>query len=45
MYPLNVQLPDGAGFAVANDEKEHLALTALGYLPAFAPEAKPKKAA
>lgn len=35
MYPLNVELPNGVGFACANDESEHIALTAAGYLPAF----------
>ena len=34
MYPLNMQLPAPAvGFAVANDEAEHLALTAQGFGP------------
>lgn len=36
MYPLDMHLPaPGVGFAVANDEAEHIALTAAGYLPAF----------
>jgi hypothetical protein len=36
MYPLNVSLPAPlVGFAVANDEAEHINLTACGYLPAF----------
>jgi len=36
MYPLNMQLPAPAvGFAVANDEAEHIALTEQGYGPAF----------
>jgi hypothetical protein len=35
MYPLNMKLVDGIGFAVANDEAEHQALTASGYGPAF----------
>lgn len=36
MYPLNMQLPaPGVGFAVANDEGEHIALNAQGYLPAY----------
>ena len=36
MYPLNVKLPDPQiGFAVANDEAEHKALSDLGYLPAY----------
>ena len=35
-YPLNVQLPaPQIGFAVANDEGEHQALTDAGYLPAL----------
>jgi len=40
MYPLNVSLPELlVGFARANDESEHIALTAAGYVPAFvAPE-------
>jgi transketolase C-terminal domain/subunit len=34
MYPLNMQLigPNG-GFAVANDAKEHQAMTDMGYRP------------
>lgn len=36
MYPLNVSLPAPAiGFACANDEIEHEALTAAGYMPAL----------
>ena len=36
MYPLDMKLPAPAiGFAVANDEDEHQALTAKGYGPAF----------
>lgn len=36
MYPLNVALPAPAvGFAVANDETEHQALTKSGYVPAL----------
>ncbi len=36
MYPLNVKTPGPVlGFAVANNEAEHAALTARGYLPAF----------
>ncbi|MFM2088275.1 MAG: hypothetical protein RLZZ237_3144 [Pseudomonadota bacterium] len=46
MYPLNMKLVDGIGFAVANDEEEHQALTAAGYGPAFvAPASIEKKAA
>ena len=35
-YPLNMQLaaPE-IGFAVASDEAEHIALSDIGYLPAF----------
>lgn len=57
MYPLNLMKPakgnDQAGFACANDEAEHMALSDAGYEPAFAapeepeatdePEAAPKK--
>ena len=36
MYPLNVRLPDPQiGFAVANDEAEHKALSDMGYLPVY----------
>jgi len=46
MYPLNVSLPAPAiGYAVANDESEHAALTVAGYLPALvkaAPAAAPQ---
>lgn len=36
MYPLNVSLPAPAiGFALANDETEHAALTEAGYVPAL----------
>lgn len=46
MYPLNMQLPaPQVGFAVANDETEHQALTAAGYGPAYVAPAKPGKAA
>ena len=39
-YPLNMTLAVGIGFAVANDEDDHQALTAAGYGPAFvAPDA------
>ena len=35
MYPLDMTLPAPAiGFALANDEAEHDALNAAGYLPA-----------
>lgn len=43
MYPLNMKLNDGVGFAVANDEDEHQALTKAGYGPAYVPPAKPAK--
>lgn len=33
MYPLNMKLKNGVGFAVANDEDEHAALEAAGYGP------------
>jgi hypothetical protein len=35
MYPLNMSNVAARGYAVANDEKEHKALTALGYEPAY----------
>ena len=36
MYPLNMQLPAPAiGYAVANDEAEHIELTGFGYEPGF----------
>jgi hypothetical protein len=38
MYPLNMKLVDGIGFAVANDETEHQALTEQGYGPAYVPK-------
>lgn len=42
MYPLNMKLEQGIGFALANDEAEHLALTDIGYGPALVvPEADP----
>ena len=42
MYPLNMKLPSGIGFAVANDEAEHQSLTACGYGPAYVvPDADP----
>jgi hypothetical protein len=44
MYPLDMKLADGTGFAVANDENEHQALTEAGYGPAYVPPAKPAKA-
>jgi hypothetical protein len=42
MYPLNMKLVDGVGFAVANDEDEHQALTNAGYGPAYVAPAKTK---
>ena len=42
-YPLNMQ--STTGYAVANDESEHIALTAFGYGPAFvAVDADPSEA-
>jgi hypothetical protein len=37
MYPLNVTRTDGevTAFAVANDQAEHKALSACGYLPSL----------
>lgn len=46
MYPLNMHNPGAGGFAVANDEAEHKALSEAGYLPAFVAseqEAEPAK--
>jgi hypothetical protein len=43
MYPLNMKLVEGVGFAVANDEDEHKSLTAAGYGPAYIAPAKPSK--
>lgn len=45
MYPLNMKLVDGVGFAVANDKAEHQALTAQGYGPAYVAPTKASKAA
>lgn len=45
MYPLNLtkKLPEGAGFAVANNEEEHKALSEAGYEPKYeAPETAAK---
>ncbi len=36
MYPLNMKLKEGVGFAVANDEAEHDMLAVAGYGPARA---------
>lgn len=48
MYPLNMKTPgEQPGFAVANDEAEHQALTECGYEPKFVaaePEADPAEA-
>lgn len=33
MYPLNMHNPGAGGYAVANDEDEHRALSEAGYLP------------
>ena len=35
MYPLNMTLKIGIGFAVANNEAEHKSLNDAGYWPAF----------
>lgn len=35
MYPLNMTLKSGIGFAVANDEAEHKSLTEAGHGPEF----------
>lgn len=43
MYPLKLELPAGEGYAVANDEAEHIELSKAGYLPAFVPVAKADK--
>jgi hypothetical protein len=41
-YPLDMKLPAPAiGFAVANDEADHIALTEAGYLPAYVAPAAP----
>jgi hypothetical protein len=44
MYPLKMNLKEGVGFAVANDEAEHIALTETGYEPAYVAPAKTKTA-
>lgn len=44
MYPLNMALTKGVGFAVANDKAEHQALTAQGYGPAYVDPKKAKAA-
>lgn len=44
MYPLSMQLESGVGYAVANDEAEHKALSDMGYAPKFAePDADPSE--
>lgn len=46
MYPLDMTLPaPQIGFAVANDEAEHKALTEAGYGPAYVEPVKTGKAA
>lgn len=35
MYPLNMHNPAACGFAVANTEDEHRALSGMGYEPPF----------
>lgn len=43
-YPLDMKLPaPQVGFAVANSEEEHKALSDAGYEPAYAPP-EPEKA-
>jgi hypothetical protein len=44
-YPLDMKTAAGTGFAVANDEAEHEALTANGYGPAFVAAPAPEKKA
>lgn len=44
MYPLNVTHKGLGGFAVANDEAEHKALSEMGYEPMYVePEADPSE--
>jgi hypothetical protein len=46
MYPLNMHNKAAGGFALANDESEHKALSEQGYEPKFeqaAEEATPEK--
>jgi hypothetical protein len=46
MYPLNMSLIEGVGFACANSEQEHKALSDAGYGPEFAgpvPEQEEKR--
>jgi hypothetical protein len=50
MYPLNMRNPKAGGFALANDEAEHKALSEQGYEPKFEqaeekPARKARKAA
>ena len=47
MYPLNMTVVANGitGFAVANDEVEHQALTEAGYGPAYVAPVKTTKAA
>lgn len=42
MYPLNMHNPASGGFAVANDEGEHKALSEAGYGPAFFASEEPE---
>lgn len=43
MYPLNMKNAAAGGYAVANDEAEHKALSDAGYEPKYeAPAKKPK---
>lgn len=41
MYPLNMINSGLGGYAVANNEKEHRALSDKGYQPAFVESEKP----
>lgn len=44
MYPLDMTLSGPQmGFALANDEAEHMALTEAGYEPAYVAPAAPVK--
>jgi hypothetical protein len=43
MYPLNMHNKAAGGFALANDEKEHRALSEAGYEPKWEKPAKADK--
>lgn len=34
-YPIDLKTPSGTGFAVANDDVEHMVLSDAGYTPAY----------